>query len=854
MKNIKYLFLVVMAFLAFGANGQTLSKGVTKELAAYRKANVSDVLYDLTFRIPANPNEKVTGRNIITFDLKERGDVILDFQGELTGCYVYAGKKKNKRKLIPVTYKDEHIIIPMKALQAGQNKVELNFTSLDKALNRHQDYMYSLFVPDKARSVFPCFDQPDLRARYLTDIKAPSGWKTMTSDGCCPIPTYLYSFAAGNFQEKKTMRNGKAMRALYRETDPDKVAQLDKVFDEASQALQWMEGYTGIACPFGNEFGLLILPGYQFGGMEHPGAIQLSDRRVFLERNATQEELLHRTELIAHEVAHLWFGDFVSLKWFEDVWAKEVFANFMAAKITRRSYNKVDHDLNFLKTYQARAIAIDRTEGTHPIAQELVNLDHASLLYDNIIYDKAPVMMRMLEQMMGAPVMQSGLQRYLSEHAYNNASWDDLIKVLDEVAPSVGVRQFSEVWVKQKGMPTIHTSYQDGKIIVSQIDPYGRGLCWRQKFQIYLINDRGGSKTLDVDMQQPTMTFKVARQPDYIIPNYNGQGYGRFTLDEEYSKLLPMRLITTRNDLARYSLLLTIYDNYLLGNIPPSYFGELYRLMMKEKNPLIMSTAIDHMAKIAYDLTPQQRTTLELCIMDLLGENKSDECRQFIIRKLGACATSPDVLTQINKLWESHNDPLFGAHDYMEMAYRQAIMNPDKWEQILSAERARLKTDELREEFDYVSRACNPNADSRIALFNEILKPENRKHEPWALRTLRLLNSDVFEPQSNAYIEPSLSSLPYIQQTSDIFFPGNWMKALLEAHKSPEAKQLIENFAKSSGNCPDNLRNKVLEAGWVLTKQGTYVEKAKPTVVNLGQGSKAPAKPAPKKATPKRRR
>ena len=352
MKNIKTLLLTVFCMTAFGGSAQ-LTKGVTKDLANQRKANISNVIYDLTFNIPANSQDKVTGKNVITFDLKQKADVILDFQGGFNGtCYVITKKgKKEKRKSIVASYQNEHIIIPNKLLVEGTNRIELNFTSLDKALNRHQDYMYTLFVPDMARSCFPCFDQPDLRARFLTDIKAPTGWKTMTSDPCCPLPTYLYSFVAGNYQEKIATRDGRPMRALFRETDPEKVKQLDQVFDEAAAALKWMEGYTGIANPFATEYGVVILPGYQFGGMEHPGAIQLSDRRIFLDKNATQEELLSRTELIAHETAHLWFGDLVSLKWFEDVWAKEVFANFMASKITRRQYNKVDHELNFIKTY-----------------------------------------------------------------------------------------------------------------------------------------------------------------------------------------------------------------------------------------------------------------------------------------------------------------------------------------------------------------------------------------------------------------------------------------------------------------------------------------------------------------------
>ena len=832
MKNIKILLMIFLSMMVLSTHAQMLSKGVSKELADHRKVNIGNVVYDLTFNIPSNLSHKVTGTAIISFDLKEQEDLILDFQGEFNGtAYVYYGKKNNKRRSFEALYKDEHIIIPMRQLQAGKNKIELNFTCQDKALNRNKDYVYTLFVPDLARSVFPCFDQPDLRAVFVTTLHTPSGWKTMTSDNSCQLPTYLYSFVAGNFQEKTGTRNGRLMRALYRETDPAKVAQLDNVFDETSQALKWMEGYTSIACPF-KEYGMVILPNYQFGGMEHPGAIQLSDRRIFLEKNATQEEELYRTELIAHEIAHLWFGDLVSLKWFGDVWTKEVLANFMASKITRRQYKGIDHDLNFLKTFQNAAIAIDRTDGTHAIAQELTNLNHASLLYDNIIYDKAPVMMRMMEQVMGAPAMQNGLNRFLIDHQFDNASWDDLIKALDKAAPSADVKKFSDIWVKQKGMPNIHTSYKDGQIVVTQSDPLHRGIFWPQQFEVKVIYDLTESQTLTVDMQKPTMTFKVPGRPSYIIPNSNGKGYGRFTLDDNYTRQMPKRLITTRNDLNRYALLQVIHDNYLMGKISPSYFSELYRLMVKERNPQIMSTAIEHMFKILEDVNVDQRAALELCMMDLLNENRTNECHQYIIRKMSSCVSSPEVLDQIESIWRNHNDPLLNEHDYMEMAYRLAIMHPQQWQEILSTQRARLTTDDLRNEFDYVSRACNPDGNQRLQLFNDLLRPENRQKEPWAIAMLRLLNSDVFEPQSNGYIESSLKSLEYIQQTSDIFFPSKWMKALMSGHKSREAAQAIDSFIKATPNYPSNLKNIVLEASWILMKQVPYTEPTKPATTN----------------------
>lgn len=805
----RHLLTLLLCLIWSGANAQIYEKGVSKELAESRIQNLSNISYDLTFTIPSTQKERVTGTVVITFFLDEREEVVLDFQGLFSGACIINGKKRVAQM------KNEHIIIPKKFTKGGVNQVEMNFASQDKALNRHTDYMYTLFVPDQARSCFPCFDQPDLRATFITHMNVPEGWKTIVSDGTYPIPTYLYSFAAGIFEEETGQRDGHRIRALFREQSPEKVSQLPKIFDEVGQSLRWMEDYTGLSCPF-EEYGMVILPGYQFGGMEHPGAIQFSDRRIFLGNSPSLDEKLSRMELIAHETAHLWFGDMVSLKWFEDVWAKEVYANFMASKITRKQYSKTDYELNFLKTYQARAIALDRTEGTHPIAQELKNLNHASLLYDDIIYDKAPVMMRILEEIMGEGQMQAGLQRYLRKYYFKNASWDNLIETLDQQSPSAGVRQFSEVWVKQKGMPIIHTTYQDGKLIVSQTDPYGRGLCWRQQFEVRLIYDLGRSRTINVDMREPVVSIPLNGRPSCIIPNYNGRGYGFFTLDEAYTKLLPLRLMITRDEVNRYTLLQTIFENYLMGNIPPSYFGELYRCMTKEKNPLMMQTIIDHMTKIAFDQTPSERGTLEQCIMDIMTENKRPDCRQTIIRKMATFATSPEVLDILYTIWSEQNDPLFNEHDYMEMAYRLAIMKPEKWDSIIGQQREQLSTDLLREEFDYVSRACNPDEQAQRTLFNMLLKPENRKHEPWALHTLKLLCADVREPHNNIYISSSLQSLEYIQNTSDIFFASSWLSALFEKHKSKEALQYAEDFISKKPNLQENLHNKVLVALWPL--------------------------------------
>ena len=813
MKAIRLICLCMLSFFMLGVYAQ----------ADGRLGNISGILYQLTFNVPENPQAKVTGKATITFDTRTKQDVVLDFQGIPGNVIVYKANK-GKGKQASVKVQNNQIIIPGKLFKPGTNKVVIDFTSQDKALVRGKDVAYTQVQADEGRALFPCFDVADLRAQYQTTINAPAGWKTITVDMSEKMAPSSYMFAVGKFNEKSSTVDGRTFHIYYTETNPDKVAQIDQVFGEVSKAMKWMESYTGIANPYEKEAVVYVLPSFQLGGLERRGAVALSDKAIFLDKKPSKEDLMKRTELIAHETAHVWFGNITAV---DEPWAKEVLANFMASKMTRSQYKKDEFEISFMNTYMRNAMGMDRTEGTHPIAGEIGDLHDPVWMYDHINYCKAPVMMRMLEDEMGAEAMQKGLQQCIKDHYLGHISWNQIVETLDKQAPGAGVRQFCDVWVKQKGMPIITTSFKNGNVIVSQTDPYGRGLCWRQKFELKVISNLGQAQTIKVDMQQPTMTFKQkgGAAPGYIIPNQDGRGYGRFTLDDKYVKLLPMRLITTRNDLHRYTLLNLIHDNYLQGKLAPSHFGELFRFLGREKNPMIMETAINQMHKIASDLTTKQRNTLELVIMDLLGENKTKECRQLVWRKLGTSAISPEVLDKLQTILDRHNESVLDEHDYMEIAYRLAITRPERRQQVLDKERARLTTDELRQEFDFVSRATDPNANARVEVFKSLLKPENRKNEAWVLNTLRLLNSDVFEPQSNVYIVEGLEALPEIQKTNSLAFPINWTNTLIAPHKSAEAKTEVQKFLNSSADFPVNLKNYVYESAWVLMNQVPYVDK-----------------------------
>jgi aminopeptidase N len=197
---------------------------------------------------------------------------------------------------------------------------------------------------------------------------------------------------------------------------------------------------------------MVLLPGFQYSGMEHPGAIWYRDNRLLLDRYAPISEQLAKASLIAHETAHMWFGNLVTMQWFDDVWLKEVFAGFMADKIVHPQFPDINHQLQFILTHFPRAYDIDRSRGTHPIKQELDNLNKAGSLYGAIIYNKAPIVFQDLERQMGADVFQQSVQEYVKKYSFDNSDWDDLAIIFDSHS-TLDILAWSQRWIYGTGIP-----------------------------------------------------------------------------------------------------------------------------------------------------------------------------------------------------------------------------------------------------------------------------------------------------------------------------------------------------------------------------------------------------------------
>jgi aminopeptidase N len=447
-KHVLSLFIVLCCLSCSTTSKELLSlnsTGVSLDMATYRSKQIQDVVYNLSFVIPERKETPIASRLTLELTIKDLSHPIyLDFKEESDALQSVVVNNK----IIKITHEKEHLIVPIEALELGRNTIDITFIAGELSLNRNDDYLYTLLVPDRARTVFPCFDQPNIKATYLVKIIAPKDWEVLcgsplatkkTEGGITThlfepsdkMSTYLFSFVAGKFTAVSSKDTKPTMKMLYRETNEEKIAaSTASIFKLHQSSLGFLEDYTHCDFPF-QKFDFAALPGFQYGGMEHIGAIQYRESSLFLDNSATRSQELSRAKLIAHETAHMWFGNLVTMQWFNDVWMKEVFANFMADKIVNPLFTDINHDLQFLTSHYPEAYGVDRTQGTNPIRQDLDNLKNAGSLYGSIIYNKAPIMMRQLELALGETKFKEGIREYIKAYANSNADWNGLVAILD---------------------------------------------------------------------------------------------------------------------------------------------------------------------------------------------------------------------------------------------------------------------------------------------------------------------------------------------------------------------------------------------------------------------------------------
>ncbi len=840
-KHLLYLLMVLCCISCSITSKESLSlnsTGVPLDMADYRAKQVQDVVYHLSFNITKEKELPITASLVLEATINDLFyPLYLDFKEQSSALQNLIVNEKT----IAITHDKEHITIPKESLQLGSNTIEIEFTAGELSLNRNSDYLYTLLVPDRARTLFPCFDQPNIKANYKLSITAPKNWEVLcgspiqtkkTHDETITyqfgksdkMSTYLFSFVAGEFTTVTSQETNRSMNMLYRETNEEKInTSTAAIFELHQSSLDFLESYTQYNFPF-QKFDFAVIPGFQYGGMEHTGAIQYRESSLFLDKSATRSQELSRAKLIAHETAHMWFGNLVTMQWFNDVWMKEVFANFMADKIVKPVFTDINHDLQFLTSNYPRAYGVDRTLGTNPIRQELDNLNNAGSLYGSIIYNKAPIMMRQLELALGKVSFKEGIREYITTYANSNADWNELVTILDKKS-DFDLKTWSDVWVNSTGRPVFSGDirFDDTNKIkqftLTQKAEDGSAKFWPQSFDISLVYP---DKIVTIPVLSSAKSIEItqaigASKPIYVLYNSNGYGYGIFPVGE--AVVSPTSSI--KEEISRAHSYLNIYENTLNGTLNKTITFENLKIGLEtESNELILKMITGQLTNLYWNsFTPEQRLTyqpeLEKLIYNRLQRSESKNIKKNLFNAYKSVAHSKSGIAKLYRIWnkeETIDNLILNKDNYTNLAQQLALFGHPKAKEILEKSKSRLTNPDKIKRFEFLVPALDSNPAIRTAYFKSFRDPKKREKENWVQIACSYIHHPLQQNEGIKTVGMSLELLEEIQETGDIFFPLGWLNSTIGRYTSIDAYFIVEDYITSHPALDSNLKKKLLQA------------------------------------------
>ncbi|WP_066226085.1 M1 family metallopeptidase [Formosa haliotis] len=849
---MKIYVVICLAILSLAAcqksaqNTYDFDKGVSWKLAKNRKAQVSDINYHLSFNLPKDKTQPIDANLELHVTLtKADAPLVLDFNPNNTSVPTVFTASDS----IESIYKNEHLIIPERYLKPGENVFQINFQAGDQYLYRNDEYLYSLLVPDHARALFPCFDQPNLKAVFNLKLTAPKDWTVLSStyakvsdendlqstyifEPSNLMSTYLFSFVAGKFDEVTRDNH----RFLYREKNTVKIDEsLDPIFNMHNRSLAFLEDYTQYDFPF-KKLDFAAIPFFQFGGMEHVGAIQYKESSLFFEDYMPQLTHWNRANLIAHESAHMWFGNLVTMNWFDDVWLKEVFANFMAAKVVNPSFPEVNYQLLNLVTKAPSAYNVDRTKGTNAIRQPLDNLNNAGSLYGAIIYNKAPIMMTQLEMLLGEKQFQLGLQEYIKTYANSNATWDDLIAIFD-AKTDADIHTWSDVWVNQSGRPVFTNAIEYENNVITSLKLHeaaedGSSKIWPQQLELALVyQDSIVKRTINVQENSQDLQALIGMsKPESIVYNSNGYGYGVFPIDST-TALQSYRL---KDEVVRASNYINTYENVLSGTLSVKTGLQAFLLGLEtETNELIISTlATDFTSLFWHFLNESDRNALQpevaKVLYNRLNDNLPTAIKKSVYTAFVSLAYQGESLNQLYGIWDKSiniNNLKLNEKDFTSLAMKLALYNHPKHDEILKVAATQISSQDDQDRFAFLLPALSSNPKDREALFLSFKAVENRTNSVWVGAANQIIHHPLHQKEAIHYVPLSLDLLEDIKNTSDLFFPKKWLESTIGQYQSKEAQAVLSAYLSSHPDLNPQLKAKILQATDHLARYQYMIKK-----------------------------
>lgn len=834
------LALGLVACSSTGAKDEDTANALTQVEAFERSAVVSDVDYDLKFEL-SGTEDIFKGNVEVHFTLSAiPRQLFLDFQGGKVHALEVNGTTAK------VEYNTRRLSLPLRELKIGKNAVLVTFErphSHDgSGFHRFTDpqdknvYLYTDLEPFNANQVFPTFDQPDLKARYRIRVTAPKSWEVVTYaypdsvdtrelDRVWNFPwsqrfsTYIFSLIAGPYKIWKSKAGNIPLRLLARQTLADRV-DADEWLKVTAQGMAFFPKYFGYEYPFG-KYDQIIVPEFNAGAMENVAAVTFTERSIFRSK-PTVEQRQGRSDTILHEMAHMWFGNLVTMRWWDGLWLNESFATYLSSIALTNATEFKDSWRSFYADTKNWAYWTDELVTTHAIQTPVEDTNVAFANFDGITYGKGAASLKQLHFLIGDEAFQKGLKIYFQRFAFKSTELKDFIDSLEE-SSGRSLDTWVQDWLMTAGLNSVKVKWQCESGSLKAFDllqtaPKDHPTLREHRTRVAFFKNSG--KSLDVSSTE-TVTYsgpstrhvlaKPVPCPAAIYPNHEDHDYVKVVLDDTTLQVAQEKLALIKDPLLRNMMLQSMWNRVRDGewNLL-SYLKVVYSYLPSEKDDITSSATIETLGSAGTYLTHALRSkpTQEITAQENALEN-------FLGIRLRDARAGSDIQAQFFTAYvnRARGDAAQAVlRDWLKgdkVPKGLSLGQDRRWRIVKRLNRLGVKdadaliaTELKREDNDYAqkaalaSKALRPDAALKKDFWNRLVKAkdslDDQKQIAWNLFPSD--QADLQEPWADEFF----SILPKLAKERDEGFLDVLVN-LTPATCTPKSNERLSRFIKKQG-------------------------------------------------------